>query len=402
MSAIAARVVSAIDCGVDGSALHVLRRAQLVRLRGLSRHQRQSPTPTSPQQPPHDGPPRRKANHSRASRGLGGNLSSVTGATIAPVSMPRWFVTIGRARCGERAERSPLRAARARAGPPGTIGAQRALAAVERPSPRCRAADPRTRSPAAPPRRPCRRCARRTRAAARRRSASAPETSRGCACIAARTRASAASSGVPDGPRVARFLKPRASADSGRAKFGALQPSVPVRRLASVELARVGDGALDRALDRRIGIEVALGRDAERARDARGSRRACRSSCGAADRDPRPRTGGGPPTRMPIGQCAPQRSCSTSAPAFASRRAATARWMSLPSCDAVASASSSSSIASAVAGARQAQRQRLQRLDRRAREGDQLRIAERVDDAAVTVDDGRRRRGARLRCRRRA
>ena len=61
--------------------------------------------------------------------------------------------------------------------------------------------------------------------------------------MAARTRASAASSGVPDGPRVARFLKPRASADSGMAKFGALQPSVPVQQARLVELARVGDGA---------------------------------------------------------------------------------------------------------------------------------------------------------------
>jgi hypothetical protein len=43
----------------------------------------------------------------------------------------------------------------------------------------------------------------------------------------------------------------------------------------------------------------------------------------------------------------------------------------------------------AVARAGQAERQRLQRLDCRARERDHLRIAERMDDAAVTVDDGR-------------
>ena len=65
------------------------------------------------------------------------------------------------------------------------------------------------------------------------------------------------------------------------------------------------------------------------------------------------------------------------------------RWLSPPSCDAVASASSSSSIAKLSHAPVRHERQRLQRLDRRARERDQLGIAERVDDAAVTVDDGR-------------
>ena len=134
------------------------------------------------------------------------------------------------------------------------------------------------------------------------------------------------------GSPVARFLNARASADRGIAKFGALQPSVPVRRSASSILAGVGDRALDRSLDGRIGIEVALGRNAERPREREESgvlpeqlwRSGSRSS---------PPDGWRPRMRMPIGQCAPQPSVRRRAPAFASRRAAMSCWRSPPSCE---------------------------------------------------------------------
>ena len=215
-------------------------------------------------------------------------------------------MTTGRARCGERRQRLTVEEPQLAQDAPGRSAAARARHRPG-PSPRCRAADPRTRSPAALPRRPCTRCARRTRAEARRRSASAPDTISGAPAWPrgrGRARRPAAS---PDGPRVARFLKPRASADSGMAKLGALQPSVAMRQ------ARLG-----RARTRRR--RRARPRAAPANRD-RGSARARRRACARRARKPAclpeqlwrsgsrssPAHGWRPAMRMPIGQCAPHR-----------------------------------------------------------------------------------------------